>query len=88
MTQILKVKEGGKFMEQKQFVAVQKNADGDLTAFKTSDGSLLSYEEALQEVLAGSIANVSAFKGKDGETYIRSNPDNRKDNNLDQLPLF
>jgi len=69
-------------------VAVQKNGDGDLTAFQTSTGRVLQYNEALQEVQAGHIAGVNAFKGRDGETYIRGDADGNPDNNLDQLPSF
>ncbi len=74
--------------EREQFVAVQKNGDGDLTAFQTSSGRVLAYEQALQEVQAGTIAGVNAFKGRDGETYIRGDADGDPSNNLDQLPIF
>lgn len=74
--------------EREQFVAVQKNGDGDLTAFQTSSGRVLAYEQALQEVQSGSIAGVNAFKGRDGETYIRGDADGDPSNNLDQLPIF
>lgn len=69
-------------------VAVQKNEDGDLTAFKTSSGRELDYATALQEVQAGHLSGVNAFKGRDGETYIRGDADGDPGNNLDQLPLF
>ncbi|MFF2484199.1 DUF3892 domain-containing protein [Paenibacillus sp. NPDC058071] len=74
--------------EREHFVAVQKNGDGDLTAFKTSSGRTLDYDTALNEVQAGNIAGVNAFKGRDGETYIRGDADGDPTNNLDQLPLF
>ncbi|RXZ77070.1 DUF3892 domain-containing protein [Paenibacillaceae bacterium] len=74
--------------ERERIVAVQKNGDGDLTAFQTSSGRTLQYNEALQEVQAGHIAGVNAFKGRDGETYIRGDADGDPSNNLDQLPLF
>ncbi|MBD2846240.1 DUF3892 domain-containing protein [Paenibacillus sp. IB182496] len=74
--------------QRENFVAVQKNGDGDLTAFKTSSGRVLQYDQALQEVQAGKIAGVNAFKGKDGDTYIRGDADGDPANNLDQLPLF
>lgn len=70
------------------FVAVQKNGDGDITAFKTASGRELDYVTALQEVQAGSIAGVNAFKGRDGETYIRGDADGDPTNNLDNLPTF
>lgn len=74
--------------EREHIVAVQKNGDGDLTSFKTSSGRVLDYQTALQEVQAGQIAGVNAFKGRDGETYIRGDADGDPTNNLDQLPLF
>ncbi|ALS27408.1 hypothetical protein IJ21_20110 [Paenibacillus sp. 32O-W] len=73
---------------RERFVAVQKNGDGDLTAFKTSTGRILDYGQALQAVKAGEIAGVNAFKGRDGETYIRGDADGDPTNNLDQLPTF
>ncbi|MCM3596851.1 DUF3892 domain-containing protein [Metabacillus idriensis] len=75
-------------MEKESFVAAQKNGDGDLVSFKTSAGRTLSYPEALMEINKGAIEGVNTFKGKDGEMYIRSNPDHNKANNLDSLPPF
>ncbi|XEC96918.1 DUF3892 domain-containing protein [Paenibacillus tarimensis] len=74
--------------QREHVVAVQKNGDGDITAFKTSAGRVLQYNEALNEVKAGTIAGVNAFKGRDGEMYIRGDADGDPTNNLDQLPLF
>jgi len=73
---------------RESFVAVQKNGDGDITAFQTSSGRTLNYEEALQEVQGGAIQGVNAFKGRDGETYIRGDADGDPSNNLDNLPTF
>lgn len=70
------------------FIAVQKDGDGDLRAFKTSSGRVLDYEQAKQEVQAGAIAGVNLFKGKDGELYIRGDADGDPSNNLDSLPGF
>ncbi len=70
------------------FIAVQKNGDGDLTAFKTSSGRVLNYDDALKEVQAGAIAGVNVFKGRDGEFYIRGDADGDPTNNLDALPFF
>lgn len=70
------------------FIAIQKDGDGDLRAFKTSSGRVLDYEQAKQEVQAGAIAGVNLFKGKDGELYIRGDADGDPSNNLDSLPGF
>lgn len=74
--------------ERESFVAVQRNGDGDLTAFKTSSGRVLEYTQALQEVNLGNIQGVNMFKGRDGEMYIRGDADGDPSNNLDNLPTF
>lgn len=74
--------------ERERFIAAQRNGDGGLTKFQTSSGRVLDYQQALQEVQSGSIAGVNAFKGKDGEMYIRGDADGDPTNNLDQLPQF
>lgn len=69
------------------FVAVKKNDDGDIIAFKTSTGRELDYIAALTEAKSGQIAHVDVFH-KYGRDIIRSEPDGIKENNLDQLPEF
>lgn len=73
---------------REHFIAVQKNGDGDLTAFKTSSGRILNYDQAKQEVQACAFAGVNLFKGRDGEMYIRGDADGDPTNNLDALPRF
>ncbi|MEH7273817.1 DUF3892 domain-containing protein [Neobacillus vireti] len=74
---------GGK----EEFVAVRKNDDGDIIAFKTSSGRELDYITALTEAKSGQIAHIDVFH-KYGRDIIRSEPDGIKENNLDQLPEF
>ena len=69
------------------FVAVRKNEDGDIIAFKTNTGRELDYVTALDEAKAGNLAHVDVFH-KYGRDIIRSEPDGIKENNLDQLPEF
>jgi hypothetical protein len=76
-------------MEDKEtMIAVQKNNEGDILAFKTSAGRVLNYEQALQEIKGGYISGVNVFRGRDDENYIRSNADGDLSNNLDNLPTF
>lgn len=75
-------------MERETFTSVRKNGDGDITAFRTSGGRVLDYEQALREVREGRIAGVNIFKGRDGEMYIRGDADGDPSNNLDNLPAF
>lgn len=72
---------------QEQIVAVRKNHDGDLIAFKTNTGRELDYLTALAEAKAGKLAHVDVFH-KYGRDILRSEPDGIKANNLDQLPPF
>lgn len=70
-----------------EFIAVRKNEDGDIIAFKTNSGRELDYLTALAEAKAGKIAHIDVFH-KYGRDIIRSEPDGIKENNLDQLPDF
>lgn len=79
---------GANVMDQETIVAVRKNGDGDITQFKTSSGRILEYQQALMEVQNNQIAGVNAFKGRDGEMYIRGDADGDPSNNLDNLPTF
>lgn len=72
---------------KEKIVAVRKNDEGDLIAFKTASGRELDYVTALTEAKAGNIAHVDVFH-KYGRDILRSEPDGMKENNLDQLPIF
>ncbi|KZE52402.1 hypothetical protein AV540_11110 [Brevibacillus parabrevis] len=73
--------------DKEQIVAVRKNDDGDLIAFKTNAGRELDYLTALREAKAGNLAHVDVFH-KYGRDILRSEPDGIKENNLDNLPAF
>jgi hypothetical protein len=70
-----------------EIMAVRKNDEGDIIAFKTSAGRELDYITALNDARAGKLANIDVFH-KYGRDIIRSEPDGVKENNLDQLPEF
>lgn len=70
-----------------KIVAVRKNDDGDLIAFKTETGRELDYITALNEAKSGKLAHVDVFH-KYGRDILRSEPDGIKENNLDNLPNF
>lgn len=72
---------------KEHIVAVRKNEDGDLIAFKTNRGRELDYVTALEEAKNGSLAHVDVFH-KYGRDILRSEPDGIKENNLDELPKF
>ncbi|WP_407271058.1 DUF3892 domain-containing protein [Radiobacillus sp. PE A8.2] len=72
---------------KEKIVAVRKNDDGDLIAFKTDSGRELDYISALDEAKTGELGNVDVFH-KYGRDIIRSEPDGISENNLDNLPSF
>ena len=71
-----------------QIVAVRKNNDGDIVELKLSSGQVVDYKLAQQMAKNNEIENVNVFRGRDNEEHLRSNPDGREDNNLDNLPIF
>ncbi|WP_217596687.1 DUF3892 domain-containing protein [Cohnella sp. GbtcB17] len=73
---------------REQVVAVRKNGDGDIVGLKLSSGQVVGYKEAQQMAKNDQIENVNVFRGRDGDEHLRSNPDGREDNNLDNLPGF
>ncbi len=73
---------------QEEVVAVMKNGDGDIVELKLTSGRVVDYKTAQSMVKNNEIQNLNVFKGRDGDEHLRSNPDGRKDNNLDNLPLF
>ena len=74
--------------QRQQVTAVRKNGDGDIVELQLSSGQVVGYKEAQQMAKADQIENVNVFKGRDGDEHLRSNPDGREDNNLDNLPTF
>ena len=74
--------------QRQQVTAVRKNGDGDIVELQLSSGQVVGYKEAQQMAKANQIENVNVFKGRDGDEHLRSNPDGREDNNLDNLPTF
>jgi len=74
--------------QELEVVAVRKNSAGSIVEFKLSSGQIVDYVQAQEMVRNNEISNLELFKGRDHEQHIRSNPDDRLDNNLDQLPTF
>ncbi len=76
------------FNRQEQVAAVRKNGDGDIVELKLSSGQVVDYKTAQQMAKNNQIRNVNVFRGRDGDEHLRSDPDGREDNNLDNLPTF
>ncbi|WP_166238357.1 DUF3892 domain-containing protein [Paenibacillus turpanensis] len=74
--------------QQEQVVAVRKNGDGDIVELKLTSGRVVDYKTAQAMAKNNEIYNVQVFRGRDDEEHLRSTPDGRTDNNLDNLPTF
>lgn len=74
--------------QPEQVVAVRKNSDGDIIELKLTSGKIVNYLDAQIMAKNNEIQNLQVFRGRDHEEHLRSTPDGRKDNNLDNLPIF
>lgn len=66
---------------------VRKNAAGDITDVML-DGNIYSIDQAVELARDGMIEGVNVSRARNGREYLRSNPDDRAANNLDNLPSF
>lgn len=67
---------------------VKKNSDGDITDVMTDNGNVYSIEEAIFMVKDHAILGVNVGKARNGREYLRSNPNDDENDNLDKLPTF
>lgn len=76
-------------MSEKCKVAkVRKNADGDITYVMLEDGNVYSVDEAITMAKDNLIEGVNVGRAKNGREYLRSNPNDTKDDNLDKIKTF
>lgn len=76
-------------MEEKQkIIKVKKNAEGDIVKVMLNDNSIYSLNEAINFTKNELLEGVNVGKSKNGREFLRSNPNGKKDDNLDNLPLF
>ena len=72
---------------KEQIIAVRRNEDDNIIAFKTSEGRELDYPTAISEAKTGNLENIDVFH-RYGRDMLRSEPDGIKENNLSELPEF
>lgn len=71
-----------------RIVKVKKNPDGDITDVMLENGNVYSIDEAVMMARDGLISGVSVGRAKNGREYLRSNPNERQGDNLDNMPVF
>lgn len=67
---------------------VKKNNDGDITDIMLDNGNVYSINEAIMMVKDGLIEGVNVGTARNGREYLRSNPNDKEDDNLDNKPEF
>jgi hypothetical protein len=71
-----------------KIMKVKKNHDGDITDVMLDNNQVYSVKEAITMAQDDLIQGVNVGTARNGREYLRSNPDDDKDNNLDRLPTF
>ncbi|TEB04065.1 hypothetical protein Psch_04194 [Pelotomaculum schinkii] len=66
---------------------VRKNNEGDITDVMMN-GNIYSIDQAIMLAQDGLIEGVNVARARSGREYLRSNPDETAENNLDNLPQF
>ena len=74
--------------DKSKILKVKKNQDGDITNVMTNNGNVYSIDEAIMMARDRTIENVNVGKTKNGREYLRSNPNEDENDNLDNLPTF
>ena len=60
----------------------QKNGDGDIIDVMLNNGNVYSIDEAIMMAKVGLIRGVNVSRAKNGREYLRSDPNDSKDDNL------
>jgi hypothetical protein len=71
-----------------KIVKVRKNNDGNITDVMLQNGNIFSMNEAIMMARDNKIEGVNIGKAKNGREFLRSDPNNNEDDNLDNLPTF
>ncbi len=70
----------------KKIVAAKENKDRNISYVRFEGNTkFTNVEKAIEMAEKGQIKNAHSVHRSDGSKYLRTNPDRRKDNNLDEL---
>ncbi|MCG8667787.1 MAG: DUF3892 domain-containing protein [Pseudomonadales bacterium] len=73
-------------MATKRIVDAQADESGNITGVRFRGSTrFTSVEIAIRQAERGEIENAHAVTRRDGSKYLRSNPDDKEGNNLDEL---
>lgn len=74
--------------DKSKVIKIKKNPQGDITDVMLDNGNVYSINEAIMMAKGHLIEGVNVGKAKNGREYLRSNPNDNEDDNLDNKPLF
>ncbi|MCT4597139.1 MAG: DUF3892 domain-containing protein [Vallitalea sp.] len=75
-------------MEKAKITNVRKDGYGKITDVMLNDGNSYSIEDAIKMTKDDKIEGVNVGKAKNGVEFLRADPDQREDNNLDNYPGY
>lgn len=75
-------------MKTTDIIKVRKNSEGDITDVMLVNGNVYSINEAIMMAKDGLIQGVNVGRAKNGREYLRSDPNGKESDNLDNLPTF
>lgn len=71
-----------------KIIKVRKNLHGNITDVMVENGNIYSIEDAIMMARDGVIEGVNVGRAKNGREFLRANPNNNQNDNLDKLPIF
>ncbi len=72
--------------KKRKIVDARADSEGDITHVKFEDNSrFTSVEQAIPMADRGEIENTHVVRAADKKTHLRTNPDSKKSNNLDDM---
>ncbi len=74
--------------EKSKVIKVRKNNDGDITDVMLENGNVYSIDEAVMMAKDNLIQGVNVGTARNGRHYLRGNPNDKDNDNLDNMPSF
>lgn len=74
--------------DKAKIIKVKKNSEGDITDVMSDNGNIYSTDEAIMMVKGGVFEGVNVSRAKNGREYLRSNPNENENDNLDNMLTF
>ncbi|SKB00718.1 Protein of unknown function [Caloramator quimbayensis] len=69
-----------------KIIGVKHDNKGEIVAYKLDNGKIVTKDEGVNIAKKGEIEGVTVGVSKKGEEFLRSVPDGKDINNLDNLP--